>query len=299
MSREELDKLTTEKANPRSRDLDLLPTEDMLRVINDDDRLVAEAVRAVIPAVARAVDRTAELLRHGGRLHYFGAGTSGRLGVLDASEVPPTFGVAPELVQGHMAGGREAVAAAREGVEDDEERGCRDVEESAVAAGHAVVALSASGRTPYALGVLKAARGRGAWTVAITCNRPTPCHALADVTIDPQVGEEVLSGSTRMKAGTAQKLILNMLSTAVMVRLGRTYGNLMIGVTATNHKLRERAARLVSEVTGVTRGVREALASCDWDVRCACVMLKRSLTAREAARLLADHDGSLRGALGR
>jgi N-acetylmuramic acid 6-phosphate etherase len=297
MKPEDLDRLLTERANPRTRDLDLLPTDQMLLAINEEDRGVAEAVRAVIPALAKVVDRAAEALRRGGRLHYFGAGTSGRLGVLDASEIPPTFGVDPGLIQAHMAGGREAVFASQEGVEDDEDLGARDADAAGLEHSDVAVALTASGRTPYCLGVLKCARGRGAFTVAVTGNRPTPCHALADVTIDPLVGEEVLSGSTRMKAGTAQKLILNMLSTGVMVRLGRTYGNLMVGVTATNHKLCERAARLVSEVTGTTRGVREALVAAEWDVRCACIMLKRGVTAKEASRILEAAGGSLRRAL--
>lgn len=297
MNEEEFQHLATERANPRTRDLDLLTTEEMLKVINDEDRSVPDAVRATIPVLSKAIDRAAACLKANGTLHAFGAGTSGRLGVLDASEIPPTFGVPSSLFRAHLAGGSDAFFSAREGAEDDPELGARDVDAAGIRTFDFVVALSASGRTPYCLRVLEAARARGAPTLAIVCNRPTLCHGLADFTVDPLVGEEVLSGSTRMKAGTAQKLVLNMLSTGIMVKLGRTYGNLMVGVAATNHKLRERAARLVSEITGITRGVREALQVCNYDVRCACIMLKRNVTHSEAERILAEAEGFLRRAL--
>ncbi len=299
MAPENLDALSTEKANPRSRDLDLLATTDMLRLMNEEDQRVPLAVKEVIPAVARAVDAAARSLHDGGRIHYFGAGTSGRLGVLDASEIPPTFGVESHLVQGHMAGGVGALVTAVEMAEDSAELGERDVVMAHVEARDVVIALTASGRTPYCLGVLKKAREIRAHTVAIVCNRPTPAHELADITIDPVVGEEVLSGSTRLKSGSAQKLVLNMISTGAMVRIGATYGNLMVGVAATNHKLKERAVRIVEQITGQQTGVREALAAAGFDVRTASVMLAKGIGYDAALRVVVDAKGSLRQALGR
>jgi N-acetylmuramic acid 6-phosphate etherase len=299
MSADDLQDLATERGNPRTRDLDLLPTLELLRVMNEEDRRVPEAVACVLPSVAQAVDRAAAILMAGGRMHIFGAGTSGRLGVLDASEIPPTFGVEPTLVQGHLAGGVGALTTAVEMAEDSAELGERDVQTAAVTAKDLVVALSASGRTPYALGVLRKARAVGAATVAVVCNRPSPAHALADIVIDPVVGEEILAGSTRLKAGTAQKLVLNMISTGAFVRLGATYGNLMVGVNATNQKLRRRAERIVSEITGRTEGVAEALAQCGYDVRTACIMLDQSVGPEAAVLRLIAAKGSLRRALGR
>ncbi len=298
MTRVDLDNLTTERVNPRTRELDLLPTETMLLTINDEDRTTSEAVRQVVPQIATAVDTIAKRLKAGGSLHYFGAGTSGRLGVLDASECPPTFGVEQNLVQGHIAGGEGALTRSIEGAEDNEGLGAEDVVNVGIKSSDTVLTLSASGRTPYCIGVLRKARERGAFTVALVCNRPSPMHSEADLVIDPVVGEEVVSGSTRLKAGTAQKLTLNMISTGVMVRLGRTYGNLMVGVRATNDKLRIRAERLVKLVTGSPEGVQEALDASGWDVKTACVMLKRGLTRSQAERLLEECGGLLREALG-
>lgn len=287
----------TEGANPRSKDLDLLTTEAMLRVMNDEDRRVPEAVAEVLPAVAATVDAVAERLRKGGRYHLFGAGTSGRLAVLDAAECPPTFGTPASLVVAHLAGGPEAMLLAAEGAEDDETLGRADVTRAAIGPDDAVLAVAASGRTPYAIGALREARARGAWTAALVCNRPTPMHNEADVVIDPVVGEEVLSGSTRLKSGTAQKLVLNMVSTGAMIRIGRTYGNLMVGVQSTNVKLRARAARLVASIVGERNDIEAALASCGHDVRTACVMLRFGLSAADAAARLDAADGSLRRVL--
>lgn len=297
MTEEGLDRLLTEQANPHSSDLDLLPTDEMLRVINAEDRRVPEAVAEVIPSIAAATEAIAQRVRAGGRLHYFGAGTSGRLAVLDASECPPTFGVSRETVQGHIAGGPPALVSSVEGAEDDESRGAADVREAQIGPADSVVAIAASGRTPYCIGVLKEARARGAFTAALVCNRPTPMHPLADVVMDPVVGAEVLSGSTRMKSGTAQKLVLNMISTGLMVRLGRTYGNRMVAVRATNEKLRARAVRLVADVTGETEGAQPALEACGWDVRTACLVLMKRVSPGDAASLLEAAGGSLRSAL--
>ena len=297
--RPDLDGLATEGANPRTKDLDLLSVEDMLRVMNAEDRRPAEAVGEVLPALARAVSIAAERMRTGGRLLLFGAGTSGRLGVLDASELPPTFGVPASLVRGFIAGGDRALRDAIEGAEDDPTLGAADVAAAGTVAADVVVGIAASGRTPYVLGALAEARRRGAATLAIVCNRPTPAHAAADVTIDPVVGEEVLAGSTRLKAGTAQKMVLNLLSTGVMVRLGMTYGNLMTGVSASNEKLRVRAAKLVAGIAGTSEArAAETLAKAGFDVRVACVMLRKSVEADEAKSLLARVGGSLRAVIG-
>ena len=297
MTDSQLDSLRTEQPNPETKDLDLLPTEQMLRVINSEDQKVALALAEVTPAIARAVDAIAERLAAGGHLHYFGAGTSGRLGVLDASECPPTFGVEADLVQGHIAGGDRALRFSSEGAEDDEAQGASDADLAGVTGADAVVGIAASGRTPYVLGVLRRARELGALTVSLVCNRPSPMHAAAEIVIDPVVGPEVLSGSTRLKSGTAQKMALNMLSTGVMIRTGRTCGNLMVGVRATNVKLRARAARLVRTVTRREEGVEEALQAAGWDVKTACVMLVRGVDADQARTLLRDAGGFLRKAL--
>ena len=287
--------------DPVIRDLDLLDTEALLRVMNAEDRGVAEAVGRVVPEVAAAVEAIADRVRGGGRVHLFGAGTSGRLGVLDASEMPPTFGVPSDLFQGHVAGGSMALTHAVEGAEDDEGAGGSALGAAGVTEADAVVVLSASGRTPWCLGVLKAARDIGAVSVGITCNTATPLGALAAIVVAPRVGEEVLAGSTRLKAGTAQKLVLNMISTAVMVRLGKTYGNLMVGVRPTNSKLRDRAEQLVSRIAGceAIEHVREVLQQCGWNVRAACLCLMHNLDPKEAARVLDAAGGSLREALAR
>jgi N-acetylmuramic acid 6-phosphate etherase len=289
----------TERRNPRSRGLDRMPTRELLRVISREDARVPAAVAREIPAIARAVDAIAAAMRRGGRLFYVGAGTSGRLGVLDAAECSPTFGVAPGRVQGLIAGGRKALVRAAEGAEDSAALGKHDLAAKKITRRDAVVGLTASGRTPYVLGALRYARSKGACTVGVTCNRNSPVSRLARIGIAPAVGPEVLAGSTRMKAGTAQKLVLNMLSTGVMVRLGHVYDNWMVGVAQTNRKLRQRAERILAEATGAdVSPVRRALRQAGHDLRVALVMVKRNVGAEEARKRLRSAGGDLRAALG-
>jgi N-acetylmuramic acid 6-phosphate etherase len=246
-----LEKLLTEQRNPASANIDALPTEEVLRIINEEDQKVAPAVAAVIPQIARAVDGIAERLRGGGRLFYIGAGTSGRLGVLDASECPPTFNVPPDLVQGIIAGGEAALVRSSEASEDDPEAGAGDLMARGFGRKDALVGIAASGRTPYVLGAIREARGMGALTVGISCTPDSELSRQAEIAITPLVGPEIITGSTRMKAGTATKLVLNMISTAVMIRLGHVYGNLMVNVQPTNEKLRDRARRIIAEAAGL------------------------------------------------
>ena len=256
---ENLDQLVTEGRNPNTVEIDQLPTEDMLRLINQEDRIVAEVVGEQIPAIARAVDVIAGALVKGGRLFYVGAGTSGRIAIMDAAECPPTFGVDPSLVQAVMAGGPTAHTGAREGAEDDREQGGRDLMERNVGPLDVVVGVAASGRTPYVIGALEKARQLGATTIAVVCNPDSPMERLADITICTVVGPEVIMGSTRMKAGTAQKLVLNMLSTGAMIRTGKVYSNLMINMRPTNQKLYRRAVRILRLATGVSAAEAEQL----------------------------------------
>lgn len=288
----------TERRNLRSRGLDLKSTAEILRIINREDAGVARAVAKQIPAIARAVDTIAASLRRGGRLIYIGAGTSGRLAVLDASECPPTFGVSPRMVQGIIAGGRGALVRAVEGTEDDAARGARDLKKRKVSARDVVVGLTASGATPYVLGALRFARRCGAATIGVTCNRGAAIERVARITIALEVGPEVIAGSTRMKAGTAQKMVLNMLSTAAMVRLGYVYDNWMINVALTNKKLRQRGMRILEEATGasVSEAARTARQA-GHDLRVALVMLKAHVNAGAAKRRLKQADGNLRAAL--
>ncbi|HEV2298679.1 MAG TPA: N-acetylmuramic acid 6-phosphate etherase [Candidatus Acidoferrales bacterium] len=290
----------TEQRNPRSRNLDLKTTSEILRIINREDAQIARAVRREIPKIARAVDEIAARLRKGGRLFYVGAGTSGRLGVLDASEIPPTFGTPRSLVQGLIAGGTRALTSAIEGAEDSAPRGARDLSRKRLSARDAVVGLTASGATPYVLGALQFARRRGAFTIALTTNKGTPVSREAHLTIAPVTGPEVIAGSTRMKAGTAQKMVLNMLSTATMVRLGHVYDNWMINVAKTNRKLKRRALRILQEATGansLTAG--HAMRQAGHDLRIALVMLKTGADAQQARRKLAREHGNIRRAIAR
>jgi N-acetylmuramic acid 6-phosphate etherase len=290
---------STEQRNPRTRGLDRKSTREILRALNRQDARVPAAVAREIPALARAVETVVRAFRRGGRLFYVGAGTSGRLGVLDASEIPPTFGVPPGLVQGVIAGGHGALVRAAEGAEDSPALGKRDVAARKITREDVVVGLTASGSTPYVLGALQYARSRGAATVAVTCNRRSAVARAAQMVIAPDVGAEAIAGSTRMKAGTAQKLVLNMLSTAVMVRLGHVYDNWMINVAKTNRKLRRRAERILREATGANvAAVRRALRQAGHDLRVALVMLKTDLDAGEAQRRLRKTGGNLRRALG-
>src|SRR5512135_933047 len=248
---EQLAKLLTEQRNPRSVRLDSLPTEGILRLINVEDRLVPLAVEREIPYIARAVDLVVQSLKSGGRLLYFGAGTSGRLGVVDASECPPTFGTDPGLVVGAMAGGHAAMFRSQEGAEDNEEQGRKDVEAHAVSPADTVCGIAASRRTPYVVAAVRHARSLGARTIYITTNPRREFDLEVDVAICPEVGPEVLMGSTRMKSGTAQKLVLNMMTTTAMVRLGKVFENMMVDLQLTNRKLVERSKRIVMMAAGV------------------------------------------------
>jgi N-acetylmuramic acid 6-phosphate etherase len=274
---------TTEQTNPNTTEIDRLPTLEALRIINREDRKVAEAVEKVLPAIARAVDAIVERLERGGRLFYTGTGTSGRLGVLDAAECPPTFGVSPDLVQGVIAGGYDACYKAVEASEDDREAGAKDFQARGVTADDVVVGIAASGRTPYTIGAVEYARRIGALTVCITCNENTEIARAVEIPIEPIVGPEVIAGSTRLKSGTAQKLILNMLSTMAMVRLGYVTGNRMTNLMTRNTKLRERALGIVMAECGLDEATaRFVLESADWDLRVAMVMIKANAT-REMA----------------
>ena len=247
-----LENLLTEQRNPASASLDSLPTEAALRIINAEDRKVAEAVEREIPAIARAVDAIVAAFGRGGRLFYIGAGSSGRLGVLDAAEIPPTFGAPPGMVQGIMAGGEAALARATETTEDDPTIGAQDLAARGFTASDVLVGIAASGRTPYVLGAVAEARRLGAVTVGISCTPESELARAVEIAITPLVGPEVVAGSTRMKAGTAQKLVLNMLSTEAFVRLGYVYGNLMVNVQPKNRKLVDRARRIIAQAAGVS-----------------------------------------------
>jgi N-acetylmuramic acid 6-phosphate etherase len=266
----------TERSNDASEGLDDRSTLEILEIMNREDAGVANAVAERLPAVRDAVDAIVERVRGGGRLIYLGAGTSGRMATMEAAEAPPTFGVASDIVIGIIAGGTGAVQAAREGAEDDVEGGAAEVRELGVGAADVVVGVSASGRTPFVLAAVAEARARGALTVGVCCDDDAPLADGTDIAICPLVGPEILAGSTRLKAGTAQKLVLNMLTTAAMIRLGRVHGNLMIDVRPTNAKLRERARRIVAEVTGASeRDVAAALDETGWSARAAILMLAR------------------------
>ena len=288
----------TETINPRTREIDRVTTLEMIRLIADEDARVAPAVAAEAENIARAVDALAERCRRGGRLIYIGAGTSGRLGVLDAAEIPPTFGTPPERVLALVAGGGRALTGSIEGAEDDADVGVQEITRVNVAENDAVVGIAASGATPYALGGMKEAKRRGAFVVGIACNRPSPMEDVADLTIAPLVGPEVIAGSTRLKAGTAQKMVLNMLSTGVMIRLGKTFGNLMVDVQATNVKLRERARRIVETACNLSRADAGALlVLCDGEVKTAIVVALADVSVEEARRRLRAAKGFVRVAI--
>ena len=292
-----LEKLLTEQRNPASATIDTLETAEMLRVINDEDRKVPDAVAAALPQIARAVDGIVERLRAGGRLFYIGAGTSGRLGVLDASECPPTFSVPYEMVQGIIAGGESALSRATEASEDDPASGVRDLMARGFSSGDALVGIAASGRTPYVIGAIGAARDLGAFTAGIACSPGSELAQAADVGIELLTGPEIVTGSTRMKAGTATKLALNMISTASMIKLGYVYGNLMVNVQPRNEKLRDRARRIVRDAAGVTDFLAAAALAEGGDVRTAIVMARRGVSREEAVKLLEAAGGSIGKAL--
>jgi N-acetylmuramic acid 6-phosphate etherase len=290
----ELEKLLTEQRNPASAEIDTLPTEEVLRIVNAEDHQVADAVEREIPAIARAVDAIVEAFQRGGRLFYIGAGTSGRLGVLDASECPPTFSVPPEMVQGIIAGGPAALSRATEATEDDPATGARDLTEHGFTARDVLVGIAASGRTPYVLGAVEEAKRLGAVTVGIGCTPDSELARAAAVAITPLVGPEVIAGSTRMKAGTAQKLVLNMLTTGAFIRMGYVYGNLMVNVQPKNAKLADRARRIVAQAAGVTyERAGELLDTAGNSVRVAIVMGKTGAARLEAERRLAAAGGSI------
>lgn len=289
---------TTESRNPSTLNLDELGIDELLATMNAEDARVPVAVAAALPAIGRAVRAAAAALRAGGRLIYFGAGTSGRLGVLDAAECPPTFSASPDQVIGLLAGGNQAMFRAAEGAEDSAELGVADLTGIGLTAGDVVVGIAASGRTPYVIGGLDHAREVGAVTVSIACNPDAPVSAHADIAIEVDNGPEVLTGSTRLKAGTSQKLILNMISTATMVQLGKTYGNLMVDVTPTNVKLIDRAVRIVREATGCDEPeARRALDESGNHAKTAIVMVLCAVDAAEARRRLDAADGFVRAAL--
>ena len=289
----------TEHRNPASRGLDRLPTKAILRLMNREDRKVAVSVGREIPSIARAVDAIVSGIRKGGRLIYVGAGTSGRLAVLDAAECPPTFGVAPAIVQALIAGGGKALTGAVEGAEDSARDAIRDLRAKRLKPNDILVGIAASGTTRYVLSALSFARKRGATTIAVTSNRKAPIARNAQIVIATEVGPEIVTGSTRLKAGTSQKLVLNMLSTAAMVRLGHVYDNLMIDVALTNEKLRQRGLRILAEASGADPSAAEhALRQSGHNLRAALVMLKNGLDAKAARARLSLAKGNLRLALG-
>jgi len=288
----------TEHRNPASKNLDRMTVREIVELINREDHKVAMAVGREIPAIARAVDAIVAGIRKGGRLIYVGAGSSGRMAVLDAAECQPTFGTPPKLVQALIAGGGRAITEAVEGAEDGVRNAERELGKRKLTPHDVVVGVTASGTTPYVLAALQFALERGATTVALTCNRGTPLARLAKIVIAAEVGPEVLTGSTRMKAGTAQKMVLNMLSTATMARLGHVYENLMIDVVQTNEKVAKRALRILAEASGKSVSAAEhALRAAGHDMRVALVMLKRAVAAREARARLKAAGGDLRQAL--
>ena len=299
--KEALATLPTEARNPASTDLDALPTLDMLRIMNDEDAHVVTAVGEQLPQIAEAIDRIAERFTRGGRLFYIGAGTSGRLGVLDASECPPTFSVPAELVQGLIAGGDSALRLSSEHSEDSSEEGAHDLQAANFGANgqpDTLVGIAASGRTPYVLGALQFAKQQDALTVGLSCVPGSPLAQAADIAISPNTGAEVLTGSTRLKAGTATKLVLNMLSTGVMVRTGATFGNLMVNVQTSNAKLVDRAERIITQATGCDRPTAaQLLRDAGMSVKTAILMQQRHLTREGAEGKLAEAQGALRKAL--
>ncbi|MEU2562476.1 N-acetylmuramic acid 6-phosphate etherase [Streptomyces longispororuber] len=296
--RAQLAALTTEAFRPELAEIDRLPTLEIARIMNGEDASVPTAVAAQLPRIAAAIDATAERMARGGRLIYAGAGTAGRLGVLDASECPPTFNTGPGDVIGLIAGGPPALVTAVEGAEDSAALAAEDLESLALTPDDTVVGVSASGRTPYAIGAVEYARARLALTVGLSCNADSALAAAAEHGIEVVVGPELLTGSTRLKAGTAQKLVLNMISTITMIRLGKTYGNLMVDVRASNEKLRARSRHIVALATGAPDDeIERALAATDGEVKNAILTLLGGVDAPTAARLLTRSNGHLRAAL--
>lgn len=298
MSDLKLDKLTTESRNLNTSNIDKVSTLEMVKIINNEDKKVAEAVEKEIPKIAQAIDYIVERIKKGGRLIYIGAGTSGRLGILDASECPPTYGVSEELIQGIIAGGREAIFRAKEGAEDSKELAIEDLKLKKLSSNDIVVGIAASGRTPYVVGGIEYGNQIGALTISITCNSDSEVSKTSQISIAPIVGAEVITGSTRLKSGTAQKLVLNMLSTGSMIKLGKVYGNLMVDVKATNKKLIERAKKIVCEATGIEKNLAEdILLKTDYDVKLSIFMILSGLSLNDAREKLLENDGYIAKAL--
>lgn len=294
----DLSQLVTESRNQASHAIDTLSTLDMVTVINQEDQKVALAVEKTLPEVALAVDAIADAFMVGGRLIYMGAGTSGRLGILDASECPPTYGSNPNQVVGLIAGGHKAILKAVENAEDNQELAEQDLQNLGLTENDVVVGIAASGRTPYVIGGMKYAHSIGAQVVAISCNPQSEMTKIADIAITPVVGAEVVTGSSRMKAGTAQKLVLNMLTTGAMIRTGKVFGNLMVDVEATNAKLIQRQTNIVMQATDCDAAqAEEALSACDRHCKTAILMILAGLDTEQAKKQLANHNGFIRSAL--
>ena len=298
MKPDEISFLTTEGFNPATVEIDTMDSLSIVRLINEQDVQVAKAVAVELPHIAAAVDAIVERLSRGGHMVYVGAGTSGRLGVLDASECPPTFSIPRDMVRGIIAGGDRALRDATEATEDDVAAGAQAMAAENVGKVDVAVGITASGRTPFVLGAIEEANRRGAFTIGLACNRPSALEERVEVMIAPLVGPEAISGSTRMKAGTAQKMVLNMLSTATMIRLGKTYGNLMVDLRASNEKLRIRARRIVSQACGVPlQDAQSALEQCSYEAKTAIVMIKTGMGADQARQRLAEVGGFVRRTL--
>ena len=286
--------LDTEQINNYTENIDKLSTLEVVQLINSEDKKVAEAIEAVLPAVANAIDAIYDRMKSGGRLIYAGAGTSGRLGLLDAVECPPTFSVDYDMVQALLAGGPEAFIKAKEGAEDSKELGTEDLKAIGFCANDALVGIAASGRTPYVVGAMEYARSAGGLTVSLSCTKNAEIAKYADIDISPQPGPEVITGSTRMKSGTAQKMVLNMLSTAVMIKLGKTYGNLMVDLKATNEKLISRAINIVCMATGVsTEEAKKTLQTCEFSAKNAIVMILADVDFTESKNTLEKAQGKV------
>lgn len=296
----ELKKIATEQRNPDTMHIDTLPTLEMIRLINREDHKVAQAVGMVTDKIAQAVDLIADRLSKGGRLIYCGAGTSGRLGILDAVECPPTYATEPEMVQGLIAGGTSAIFKAVEGAEDSPELGVKDMQGISFSAGDVLVGIAASGRTPYVLGCMEYAKKLGASTVAVTCCPGSALDTFADIGISPTPGPEVITGSTRMKSGTAQKMVLNMLSTGTMIKLGKVYGNLMVDVKPSNEKLIRRCVSIVCAAAECDETAAiAALEACSYRPKIAIIMVLLEIGAEEAKALLARENGHISRVLGK
>lgn len=290
-----LEKITTERRNPATMNIDNEDTLSICKLINNEDKNVALAIEKILPQIAIAVDNIVDKIKTGGRLFYIGAGTSGRLGVLDAAECPPTYSVPPELIQGLIAGGKKAMFRAQEGAEDNENLAAADLAEKKLTANDIVIGIAASGRTPYVIGGLKFAKKTNASTISIACSAQAPISNISDIALEAITGAEVITGSTRMKAGTAQKLILNMISTASMIKLGKVYQNLMVDVNASNDKLYERACHIVMEATDITHEeAAKSLKITGGKVKPAIIMHLMQIDFTAAQKLLKDNDGFIR-----